>query len=454
MITGILAAVVLPQLEPIQTWDRPVVTGVTYRMERIPALGINVHALKLDPAAIELLPALAGKDIFDDTKTNGRSTLTQLVKEFDAQGGINGDFFQFGNDPGGDPSGAFLDQGDLLSIPGSGGRADAIGWSAQNVLTQLDLKFKATVTLPTGVTLPLNDVNARVNPNEFTLNTPATKISYGPQPFTRVIVKAPTPNLPPRFAGNLTIISIENANDRSAINPGTWELCAGGEAARAVESLKPGDTLKLDLALTGLDPDKTPFVFGGGPELISNNKIQPFLLSDTFAETKHPRSAVGFNSNGEIWFLVVDGRQPESVGIRLADLAQLFQRYGCTEAFNLDGGGSSSINLFGHSLNRPSGRTERLIANGIVWRFKKPINMMGIAPPQLPESIPADQTTKIAENPALIYTCQGDAWIDQSGTIHPLKAGECTVTALFQGQSFSQTIKIVDPQKQSRKAGS
>jgi hypothetical protein len=46
----------------------------------------------------------------------------------------------------------------------------------------------------------------------------------------------------------------------------------------------------------------------------------------------------------KVWFVVVDGRRPETaVGMSHHELAVFMQRLGCTDALNMDGGGSSTL---------------------------------------------------------------------------------------------------------------
>ena len=62
------------------------------------------------------------------------------------------------------------------------------------------------------------------------------------------------------------------------------------------------------------------------------------------AKTRHPRTAVGFNSTtGHAVVIEVDGRQPSvSNGASYLDLISIFRDFGCTDMINLDGGGSST----------------------------------------------------------------------------------------------------------------
>jgi exopolysaccharide biosynthesis protein len=80
---------------------------------------------------------------------------------------------------------------------------------------------------------------------------------------------------------------------------------------------------------------------------------------------RHPRTALGFNSR-YLLLVEVDGRQKElSMGMSFAELARLMKSLGCTEAMNLDGGGSSTFWLDGKVMNSPSDKHERSLANGI-----------------------------------------------------------------------------------------
>ena len=53
-------------------------------------------------------------------------------------------------------------------------------------------------------------------------------------------------------------------------------------------------------------------------------------------------------------FVVSDGRTNENVGLSLLELAGLMKDLGCETAYNLDGGGSSTIWFNGKVLNKPT----------------------------------------------------------------------------------------------------
>ena len=64
--------------------------------------------------------------------------------------------------------------------------------------------------------------------------------------------------------------------------------------------------------------------------------------------------------------MVVDGRQVDSRGVYLKELAMLMKQFNCEEAINLDGGGSSSLVGNGKLINNPIGlKSEREVMSFI-----------------------------------------------------------------------------------------
>ena len=100
-----------------------------------------------------------------------------------------------------------------------------------------------------------------------------------------------------------------------------------------------------------------------GPVLMHEGKIRVTSDEEVFfgstIPNKHPRTAAGYRKSGELVLLDVDGRQIDSRGVDLQELAILMRDLGCVEAINLDGGGSSAMVVDGKLLNRPAGTTSQ-----------------------------------------------------------------------------------------------
>ncbi len=72
-----------------------------------------------------------------------------------------------------------------------------------------------------------------------------------------------------------------------------------------------------------------------------------------------PRTAIAVLDDGSIAFVVVDGRSSTSAGMTLPELAAYLDSLGAVTAYNLDGGGSSTMVVDGEVVNEPSNGGER-----------------------------------------------------------------------------------------------
>lgn len=77
-----------------------------------------------------------------------------------------------------------------------------------------------------------------------------------------------------------------------------------------------------------------------GPALIVNGKSAKYSGSGSGL---NPRTAIGQRENGDVLLLVIEGRQPSSLGASMADLITVMEEFGAVNAANLDGGMSSSM---------------------------------------------------------------------------------------------------------------
>lgn len=88
-------------------------------------------------------------------------------------------------------------------------------------------------------------------------------------------------------------------------------------------------------------------IMTSGPLLLKDGQRESYRTDRTFVTNRHPRSAVGIRPDGTILFLTVDGRIKESAGMSLDELTKTLLWLGCTEAINLDGGGSTTLYVDG-----------------------------------------------------------------------------------------------------------
>ncbi|SDB21325.1 phosphodiester glycosidase family protein [Eubacterium oxidoreducens] len=131
---------------------------------------------------------------------------------------------------------------------------------------------------------------------------------------------------------------------------GTMELFRPGELGDAQEMVSQGvtDTFWFDTAL------------------VEDGEIKSELISGESNFERAPYTAIGQINQNHYVFICVDGRgSNDSIGVTYTGMARLMQKYGCETAYELDGGGSTTMYFDGMVLNEPSDGRERSISDAI-----------------------------------------------------------------------------------------
>ena len=107
-------------------------------------------------------------------------------------------------------------------------------------------------------------------------------------------------------------------------------------------------------------------IFCFGPGLIRGGEIVVDESSEVDrSKASNPRTAIGEISPLHYILLVSDGRTAESRGLSLLELAEVMRDSGCETAYNLDGGGSSTMWFMGRIVNRPTSNGTRISERSI-----------------------------------------------------------------------------------------
>ena len=96
-------------------------------------------------------------------------------------------------------------------------------------------------------------------------------------------------------------------------------------------------------------------VWNFGPSLLDENgkAKESYDIRNGF-KTDDPRTGLGYYAPGHYCFVVVDGRREGySAGMRIEELAKIFEDLGCSIAYNLDGGGSAMMTINSKMYSRP-----------------------------------------------------------------------------------------------------
>lgn len=161
--------------------------------------------------------------------------------------------------------------------------------------------------------------------------------------------------------GKLTGSDIRHA---FAIGP---YLVNNGEAIPLDKSNEEFLSIKLSQALTIEETSKKARTELPSALLHCEHRgVPPTRFPYDWNVTRAPRSAIGITPEGDVLVVVVDGRADlkHSVGATLAELAEIMKALGCTEAMNMDGGGSSVM-----FVNHPDAQQSKMrpdLRDGVV----------------------------------------------------------------------------------------
>jgi Phosphodiester glycosidase len=335
--------------------------GITYRHDEIPDVPWSIHVVKVARAnhELQIQSALARGARF------GLATLSEQIRALPADlgkpvAGLNGDFFRRQEPYLGDPKGLQIVRGELVSGP--------CDWTAFWVdaegnphMTNVLSRFQ--VIWPTGqrTSFGLNEPRPR---NGAVLYTPAVGSRTQTSGGRELILERNQTNLwlplKPCVMYSARVRSVREGGD-NPIPSDCMVLSLGRQAAAEVPAVTAGSVLQI---YTGTWPELNgaPTAIGGGPAIVRDSRV----IERTDARVRHPRSAIGWNKDF-IFLVEVDGRQRDlSVGMTLRELATYLVKLGCTDAMNLDGGGSATCWVYGQVMNSPSEGEERGMGNSIV----------------------------------------------------------------------------------------
>ncbi len=164
-------------------------------------------------------------------------------------------------------------------------------------------------------------------------------------------ISPPTPKYGKQIAisnGRLSAVSYD-----SLTIPKDGFVVVGSE--KNINSIIDSKSYKLDIKI---NPDwkGVNHIISGGPYLIKNGEI----YIDTAAQKlnsitgRNPRTAIGYTKENNLIMVTADGREGSSVGLTLYELASLMKEFGCINAMNLDGGGSTVMYIQGKIVNKPA----------------------------------------------------------------------------------------------------
>lgn len=333
----------------------------TYFNDRRPQPLWSIHVVKFELGR----PDLGFAVTLGGGQRIGLGTVSDQLKSLPASEGtplaaINADFYTTEKQYEGDPRDVLIRNGELISAPDG----HASFWiDPQGRFQSTNIVSRLRVRWPDGSTSPIG-LNERRDPEAIVLysaaNGPSTRTRGGVEFILRRVEGQPW--LPVRAGSTLDAFVFESAPDgNSTIPSGSLVLSLGPKVPERYRKLASGTRLQL-LFDSFPSLSQVNLAIGGGPTLVRAGKAMTW----SSIQLRHPRTAIGWNQTHG--FLVeVDGRQSNlSVGMTFPELAAYMVSLGCTEALNLDGGGSATLWVRGQVVNSPSEGRERPGANALV----------------------------------------------------------------------------------------
>lgn len=317
-----------------------------------------INALIVDPMAIRLELGLALDEIA------GVENTSSMAARHGALAAINGGYFRTTGVYRGEQTGALFRQGQWLSEPARGRAALALAESGGQTRAATAL-VTAQAELQVGkVTRMINGFNRPRETDELIVFTPE---------FHRTTLTAAGGLEAVIESGRVT--AVRDGAGSQVIPVNGWVISAHGAAREwAIQQLRVGArvSLKTEFKADPPLPFKAAVILGAGPRLLAAGQLlgegEPGFNVQTFYRARHPRTALGWRADGRFVLVTVDGRQPrKSVGMTIPELATLMREFGCVEAINLDGGGSTTMVIKNKVANSPSDATgERAVSDALL----------------------------------------------------------------------------------------
>ncbi len=293
----------------------------------------------------------------------GKSSLSSQMEKFPKSIGrplvaVNGDYFVRDGTYAGDPEGLCIVEGELVSAPSE----KTCMWvaadgsiRATNVLSQL------SVTWPDGKKNAIG-LNEELNERPI-LFTPAIGAHTRTRSCTELVLEAETGGALSLRPGETLRLKVAGRSERgrATLSTNRFILSLPDWLASKRGRIADGELVEISTATI---PDLRGARTGisGGPALIRGGKATDIDAGDV----RDPRTAIGWNDD-YFFFVQVDGRRPRlSVGMTLPELTSYMIKLGCTEALNMDGGGSSTFWAQGQIMNNPSEGDERTMGNALL----------------------------------------------------------------------------------------
>ena len=293
---------------------------------------------KINPN-IEIAPQLASTDL------KHRATIRTIAARNNSIAAVNGTYFKPQN---GVPLGTLMINKKVYTGPIYNRVAMGIG---NNEYKMAQVQFNSTLKA------------GRENLKIDNINQPRMLSTYVLLYTSDWGQTSPTP---PKYGVNITI----KDNKISTISYGSTAIPENGYVISGPKAkLEPffsAKKISLDIKMVP-EWENVNHIISGGPYLVKDGSVFIDVTAQKLGAItgKNPRTAIGYTAENEFIMVTVDGREQASVGMTLGELAAMMKAFGCINAMNLDGGGSSVMYVNGRVVNNPAQKGGIPISNAL-----------------------------------------------------------------------------------------
>ncbi len=387
-----------PAAEP--DWQ-PIVPGIDYRMYQLPDPN-NVFVARMDRNNPNVT---LDTSIAEGKLSDGRETVSEMYARYDQAlnfwGGsldphtwgmrnqvvvaINGSYFDL---PNSNTQGGQIQSGwyakRYAKLGGWGGFTWTLDRNAfiSECLNNIPERQFITVAT-TGLSMKIDNINSVGGPNKLDMYTPQFNSRTNTDGSkAEIVVEMANPAMifpAPRYiSGFVREIHVHDGNSLIPFNSVVLSI-GGAPGTNLLKNISLGSEMRFSQEIESYEYDcdthlnlnwtKAYASLQGAFFYLKNGQARQFD-GDYGAVSRQPRTAIAFNDE-YIYFLVVDGRSYQSVGMTLDELTQFTRdTLEATWGVAQDGGGSSTMVINGQVVNWVA--AERRVVNGLLMVVAQP----------------------------------------------------------------------------------
>lgn len=296
------------------------------------------------------------KAIFNTEGVSHRSNVRDMVNVTGAIAGVNGDYFNYQPHPS--TLGMIVNDGKLISSAQEGKNKLPVFYQSSAGDSQLGYIDQSVDILNqlTGAKYHVSGFNKAYGGYKY--------LSLLTRDWGRKSFGAKAANMTEVLVENGVVADIRTNGEPFDIPEDGYVLSQNNSP---LASLTLGTPLELQVT-SNVDYKALKFAMGGGSIILKNGVA---MQTNIINKGRHPRTGIGVTQDGsKIVIITVDGRNGYA-GLTQKEFGEIFKSFGCYNAMNLDGGGSTTMVKKTKAMdkaeiiNKPSGGTPRAVVSGV-----------------------------------------------------------------------------------------